>query len=524
MMRKRWISRAFLISICISLLVPAGPIKAADSNVKVTLPTFDVKLNGHTVENQYRQYPLLVYRGITYFPMTWDDTRLLGLEATWTQESGLNIKQSPVSTSYAPYKTSKSNASAYNANIAASVITVNGKAINNTKEKYPLLTFRNVTYFPLTWRFAHDEFGWDYKWDAASGLSITSHNPQLQPAGLPAYAVDNDIAVFNGYYYFVQMTGTKNHIYRAPINQPSAKEEIYSYSLEGSDEAWNPVKVTFQVRDNALWFRYHLGGGVSGSDQYVKINDNGKAELLHDGYLDFRETPYGTLIVRLGSSAFEGGNLYLSLQGEQKKVGDSDLMYAVTRSGSSWSLAGGDTSYIAVNGNDAYVLASRNEADANSIYRINLKTNKTEKIVSSGVSFFQVAENRLYYVKDRDKALYSSNLDGTKERKLSDNAAAWFGLVDGNLFYTTEKNANQFELYKIDLNGEDTLVWASPITGVQVSNNKLICRISGSDNVILLDGSGRLRLKVEEPISRIFTSDKELLLYSAKLNGLAIIR
>lgn len=523
-MRKKWINLAFMLSICVSLLVPAGPIMAADINVKVTLPTFEVKLNGHTVENQYRQYPLLVYRGITYFPMTWDDTRLLGLEATWTQASGLNIKQSSVTSSYAPYKSSKSNASAYSAKIASSLITVNGKAINNSKEKYPLLTFRNVTYFPLTWRFAHDEFGWDYSWNAVSGLSITSHNPQLQPAELPAYAVDNDIAVFNGYYYFVQMTATTNRIYRAPVNQPSAKEEIYTYSFEGSDETWNPVKVTFQIRDNALWFRYHLGGGVSGSDQYVKISDNGKAELLHHGYLDFRETPYGTLIVRFGSSALEGGNLYLSSQGEEKKFGDSGLMYAVTRSGGNWSLGGGDTSYIAVNGNDAYVLASRNESDANSIYRINLKTNRTEKIVSSSTGFFQIVDNMLYYVKDRDKALYSSNLDGTKEKKLTEHAVVWFDRVDGNLFYTTEKNENQLELYKVDLDGEDTLVWASPITGAQVSNNKLICRISGSDNVILLDGSGRLLLKVEEPISRIFKSDKELLLYSAKMNALAIIR
>ena len=38
-------------------------------------------------------------------------------------------------------------------------ITVNGKTINNDEEPYPLLVFRDVTYFPLTWRFAVDEFG-----------------------------------------------------------------------------------------------------------------------------------------------------------------------------------------------------------------------------------------------------------------------------------------------------------------------------------------------------------------------------
>lgn len=80
----------------LSLLVPAGQMKAAEASVKVTLPNFEVSLNGHQVENKYREYPLLVYRGITYFPMTWSDTRLLGLEATWSTAAGLNIKQSRV--------------------------------------------------------------------------------------------------------------------------------------------------------------------------------------------------------------------------------------------------------------------------------------------------------------------------------------------------------------------------------------------------------------------------------------------
>ncbi|GAB2716602.1 hypothetical protein GCM10027018_25510 [Paenibacillus thermoaerophilus] len=43
----------------------------------------------------------------------------------------------------------------------------------------------------------------------------------------------------------------------------------------------------------------------------------------------------------------------------------------------------GDASSAAVIGDDVYVLASRDESDANKIYKINLKTNKTEKIVNS---------------------------------------------------------------------------------------------------------------------------------------------
>jgi hypothetical protein len=76
-----------------------------------------------------------------------------------------------------------------------------------------------------------------------------------------------------------------------------------------------------------------------GHDEFVKIGNDGKAELLHQGYLDFRNTPYGTLIVDLGASSFIGGNLYLSPLGQEgtnrKGVGDPDLMYAVRSSGTS---------------------------------------------------------------------------------------------------------------------------------------------------------------------------------------------
>lgn len=524
MLRKKGIGCAIIITLLVSLFVPAGQMKAAGTSVKVTLPKFAVKLNGHTVENQYREYPLLVYRDITYVPMTWNDTRLLGLEAAWSQATGLIVKQSPVTSSYAPYKSSKRNASSYTAQLSASAVTVNGKVIDNSKEQYPLLTFRDMTYFPLTWRIAHDEFGWDYKWNAASGLSITSHNPQLQSAGLPAFAADNDVVLYKGYYYFTETRGTTNHIYRSPAIQPSAKEEIYSYSISGSDAEWHPLYVAFQIRDDALWFTYHLGGGVMGTDHYVKIEDNGEAVLMHDGYLNFRETPYGTLIVLLGPSAFESGNLYLSSNGVMNKVGDPGLMYTAMLDGTQWSLGGGDASYIGISGDHAYLLASRDASDANKIYAINLKTNESRKIIDSNVARFKTIDNKLYFVKDKDNALYSSALDGTNETKLSEHPVAWFDSVDGSLFYTTKKASNQYLLYKVNTNGEDTLLWTSPFASVQAVNNQLVGMNIGNDGIVILDGSGQLKLKVAEPVAGVLTSDNGILIQNAKNASLSIVQ
>lgn len=167
-------------AVCTALLamgLHTAPALAAEVNV--TLPTFPVTLNGVTMEQSQSQYPMLVYKDITYVPMTWADTRLLGLDSSWTQATGLVIDkadtvqdQKTAQSAYKPYKAATANGKSYKATTASGKITVNGKSINNSKEEYPLLLFRDVTYFPLTWRFAVTEFGWDYSFDVKNGLVI----------------------------------------------------------------------------------------------------------------------------------------------------------------------------------------------------------------------------------------------------------------------------------------------------------------------------------------------------------------
>ena len=50
------------------------------------LPAFDVHFNGNKVDSTYREYPLLVYKDITYFPMTYFDSRHLGIVTEWNGE------------------------------------------------------------------------------------------------------------------------------------------------------------------------------------------------------------------------------------------------------------------------------------------------------------------------------------------------------------------------------------------------------------------------------------------------------
>ncbi|QAY66402.1 DUF5050 domain-containing protein [Paenibacillus protaetiae] len=523
-MIKRLAGYAAALSLCMSLLFPGGRTYAAEANVKVTLPSFAVTLNGHTVENQYREYPLLVYRGITYFPMTWYDTRMLGLEAIWSQQSGLQINQQNVTASYAPYKSKQRNAVSYTAKVTATAVTVNGKMINNKQESYPLLSFRNVTYFPLTWRFAHDEFGWDYNWSSTGGLRITSHNQQLQTAALPADAGQNDVALYKGYYYFVETTGVINHVYRSSALQPSKKEEIYSYIIE-TDVGLQKM-IQFQIRGNALWFTYHLGGGIMGSDQYVKISEDGKAKLMHSGYLDFRDTPEGTLLIYQGASAFEGSNLRLLSTADDpetgKSIGEAGINYGVHIKYSFGTALTPDPS-TTVMGDDLYILASRQENNINQIHKIDLKTNTTEVIIQSAVSSFRIIGNKLYYTQDEDGALYSSALDGTGKTKMTDHAVSWFDNLDGNLYYTTKKGTNEFELYKADPAAQDPLVWPKPFAEVHAVNGILVCRPGDNDGAVLLNASGSLLVNITDPISNILTSDEGVLLQTSRDSSIELM-
>ena len=182
---KKNISMIVLMAILITCIFSqtAPTANAASSAVTVKLPSFIVTLNGTAIENKTNQYPLITYKDITYFPMTYYDCRFLGLESVWNSSTGLNVVKTGVSWDYHKYKAKSSNRSIYTAAKASFPIKVNEEFIDNSKEAYPLLLFRNVTYFPLTWRFAVEEFGWDYSFDSKNGLMINSTKSGNAAAG-----------------------------------------------------------------------------------------------------------------------------------------------------------------------------------------------------------------------------------------------------------------------------------------------------------------------------------------------------
>ena len=208
-------SSVILVLLLMVILVFSIPTSSFAASTTITIPTFKVTLNGEVVDNTYSQYPLIAYKNITYFPMTYHDAGFLGLTTKWDQVTGLEIQQAGSSiTNYQPYKTSAKNRSSYTATLPTFNVKVNGKSIDNKKEEYPLLTFRGITYFPLTWRFAVDEFGWEYKFSSQTGLVITSNNnsfnnPTPSPGVTYPIILEKE-SVFNGNTYTIRVKRHKD--------------------------------------------------------------------------------------------------------------------------------------------------------------------------------------------------------------------------------------------------------------------------------------------------------------------------
>ncbi|WP_262682253.1 hypothetical protein [Paenibacillus baimaensis] len=195
-----------LVLLFVSIIHATDQASAAPKQVKVHMPAFNVELNGILIENEHQKYPLLVYNDITYFPMTWDYSRALSLSVNWDQESGLSILRNNQFRQKPQQSLGFNNDPShdYTATVADYPINVNWKNIDNANEPYPILQFRDITYFPMTWRFTHDEFEWDTSWDNKAGFKLATIQHKVlyhlfydEGDFLYAYGNQNDIYQIN---------------------------------------------------------------------------------------------------------------------------------------------------------------------------------------------------------------------------------------------------------------------------------------------------------------------------------------
>ena len=334
-MRKKLIATTIL-SAFLCTFSPAPAVLAADT-VQVTLPGFTVTLNGQSTSNDYSKYPLLVYKDITYFPMTYYDCRLLGVRTNWTKDTGLVIdKNQEYFYEYMREVSDNKNTRKQTAKIADGKISVNGKVIDNCKEDYPLLVFRDVTYFPLTWRFAVDELDWQYRFNQKEGLVIDNDKVKLANPNEWTY-VNEGYAGEMGKYPPITVDN--------PIGGTSfsKSKEVEAYLLNPSIGFCNVTNKEIYLKDFSP-LKYCIYKPVQGREEllYWQLAPSYNGKMKPSAYNSYHTTikfwknaPLGTYIVEMQCPAYSNyqdlstGKWYK--EETQFYYGKSKVVFALTK-------------------------------------------------------------------------------------------------------------------------------------------------------------------------------------------------
>ena len=135
-----------------------------------------LKIDGNIISSKINSYPLIKYNDITYLPLTWDNCRILGLSSSFSSHDGLRLHK--VNITNAPYHFTPEylNFDFPGLEPKAGIITyplyLNGRPIDQ-EASFPWLSYRDVTYMPLTSQLVNERFGWQLYWEEASGLTLT---------------------------------------------------------------------------------------------------------------------------------------------------------------------------------------------------------------------------------------------------------------------------------------------------------------------------------------------------------------
>lgn len=424
-----------LVSIAVCIILLSNNNVEAAQGVRVNLPTFKVTINGQEINNSYSQYPVITYKDITYFPMTYEGCRYLGLETKWDKQIGLEVLKTNVSYPYSEYISKTKNTNSYYAAQATFNIKINDKTINNQNEEYPLLIFRDVTYFPLTWRFGVDEFGWDYHFDSIKGLVINSQNLVPKSMELYDYYVNVQKPNEKTYYYggefilfgdYIYYTGNKGAIYKAPLDNLLNYKKIYNLPL--NDSHYFPEGTYaypyYENREGELYFTYHLGGATMGASYEVKINqDDTTSEPLSVGIGP---------VPSPNPSSVPGYALDWSSD-------DNSRGYKLPRHKTD---------------NYDYLIAYRQdvEHDLSRIYKLNKTTNEITLVSDKTTSEFKYRDGSIYFI-SKDNKLYGFNVSDDIVNTVSKGPVNNFytsgydryEVINGHVFY---ENIYDNKVYK----------------------------------------------------------------------------
>ena len=286
------------------------PASAEWQKIKVKIAPFSTEIDYMSVDNRYVEYPLITYKDITYFPMTYDLCGRLGLMSSYTDEDGLYITRTTssfdVNGNYFGSSAKNSYNTKYDAHIPEYPVYLNGIYIDNKKEEYPLINFRGITYFPMTWRFAYEELNFNIEWSEKDySFKLYEDGKSSTPY---AYAVEGNILKLQ----------KQNSVYETTITEEGDERHSLLYSYYSRYEFDTSTQSVSRKEDSQI-------------QQPVLMPDRGDAL-----------TP-ATLETNIkGKSVYTGDKLLIALDSEESvtaadvygyKTGESTLLHLTVQIG-----------------------------------------------------------------------------------------------------------------------------------------------------------------------------------------------
>ncbi len=419
----------FLFFLAFFLLLSVFPaFSATPEKLPVTIANFPIRLNGVTLDQENAYYPMLVYQGITYLPMTVEHAELLNLRSHWLEQSStltIYSHEMPLSFYSQPGYFASPDDQLPTKNLFARPVwysvSVNDSLLDTKNQPYPVLNFRNITYFPLTWHFAVDIFRLSYQFTAENGLEIKSagYNPQAAPTPLPSgtplhgnaanlpllkaektlslpqNAFADPIFYKNGLlFYFINH---RDHIqfWRRPLN--GRAENIGNAAL--ADSGYHYARL---LPESELLFISHFGGTTMGSEGLYLLPENGASYLLSNikwyWLASWQNKWIGSA---LSVSGPESGLSLMDLLGNRKALGKSDTIY----------YANSPAKEFLIQCNMLYALtrAVNEDSDHSQLSQINLETGE-HRALASDVDRFFPNEGVIYYLREKESRLYRLDL------------------------------------------------------------------------------------------------------------------
>ena len=283
-------------------------------------------------------------------------------------------------------------------------------------EPYPLLTFRDVTYFPLTWRFAVDMFHWEYSFDSENGLVINSANHKIKMLDLSSLEMNSlyDGFTCDGEYYYHHNSANGN-IYRTPVDD-LGKQEVIHHIGSGT-----PAGLGFS--DGKVFLNYRSGGATHGTTYQYYIN---KDKTLTEVTLPHSSSVGASTHYYAYGDGFKADlSFFTGLWDFSYFIGENET--EVEMPGVFFGTQGRHLSSEVIPpqivGDNIYVIGYKGEEETKILYSINVKNGEITEIASNvdnfeaydtfvdGIRIIYSADGKLYQYLTETKELFEIDND-----------------------------------------------------------------------------------------------------------------